>query len=82
MLELVPNNILFPVPIIVNCVPITVWETDVPLVIIWLSFDWANDIAASLSIPDAVNCFATLTSEIVNEYPACSVVPSPLLFPK
>ena len=69
-----PNNVLTPVALIVNVVPITVLDTLVPNVSCELA-----DCAAGVSIPVATNDENNLTSEIVNEYPAVSYV---VVFPK
>jgi len=69
---LVPNNVFTPVATIVQVVPITVCEVDVPLVIVILAFCVANACAAAVSTPLPKNWEVTLTSEIVNEYPAGS----------
>jgi hypothetical protein len=48
---LAPNNVFTPVATIVQVVPITVWEVDVPLVIVILAFCLAKDCAAGVETP-------------------------------
>ena len=67
--ELDPNNVLIVVALKLICVPITVLDTFVPIVVVELEF---ADVAASVLIPTPLKLDNNLISAIVAAYPLVS----------
>ena len=67
--ELDPNNVLIVVALKLICVPITVLDTFVPIVVVELAF---ADVAASVLIPTPLKLDNNLISAIVAAYPLVS----------